>query len=134
MSSASAVMSHAGALAAVAASSRADARARLASSVGAAPRSGAPAPRTRAAVRARADSFSSGDAAPELVEGPRGEVYASADEALAYASRDDDDATEDSSSAEDPPSGDIGGCLTDNSWRGGRGKGELVRWPPVVYI
>ena len=83
-------MSHAGALAAVAASSRADARARLASSVGAAPRSGAPAPRTRAAVRARADSFSSGDAAPELVEGPRGEVYASTDEAFAYASRDGD--------------------------------------------
>lgn len=90
MSSASAVTSHAAALAAVAASSRADARARVASSVGAAPRSGARAPRARAAVRTRAASFSSGDAAPELVEGPRGEVYASADEALAYASRDDD--------------------------------------------
>ena len=95
MSSASAVTSHAAALAAVAASSRADARARVASSVGAAPRSGARAPRARAAVRTRAASFSSGDAAPELVEGPRGEVYASADEALAYASRDDDDAFED---------------------------------------
>ena len=88
MSSASAVTSHAAALAAVAASSRADARARVASSVGAAPRSGARAPRARAAVRTRAASFSSGDAAPELVEGPRGEVYASADEAFAYASRD----------------------------------------------
>ena len=95
MSSASAVTSHAAALAAVAASSRADARARVASSVGAAPRSGARAPRARAAVRTRAASFSSGDAAPELVEGPRGEVYASADEALAYASRDDDDAFDD---------------------------------------
>ena len=95
MSSASAVTSHAAALAAVAASSRADARARVASSVGAAPRSGARAPRARAAVRTRAASFSSGDAAPELVEGPRGEVYASADEALADARRDDDDAFED---------------------------------------
>ena len=46
-------------------------------------------------MRTRAASFSSGDAAPELVEGPRGEVYASADEALAYASRDDDDAFDD---------------------------------------
>jgi pentatricopeptide repeat protein len=90
MSSASAVVSHAAALAAVAASSRADARARVASSVGAAPRSVSRAPRARAAVRARAASFSSGDAAPELVEGPRGEVYASTDEAFAYASRDGD--------------------------------------------
>ena len=90
MSSASAVTSHAAALAAVAASSRADARARVASSVGAAPRSVSRAPRARAAVRARAASFSSGDAAPELVEGPRGEVYASTDEAFAYASRDGD--------------------------------------------
>ena len=90
MSSASAVVSPAAALAAVAATSRADARARVASSVGAAPRSVSSAPRARAAVRARAASFSSGDAAPELVEGPRGEVYASTDEAFAYTSRDGD--------------------------------------------
>ena len=82
MASASAVTTSAAAVSAVNALSRdAARRARLASSVGAAPRPNPTVLRQRAAVPPHAiRRESSGDS---LVEGPRGEVYASTDEAFA---------------------------------------------------
>jgi hypothetical protein len=81
MATSGAVTNHTAAVSAVGSFARDVARrARLGSSVGTAPCGNATARRARAAVPAHAAPFSSGDS---LVEGPRGEVYASADEAFA---------------------------------------------------
>ena len=81
MATSGAVTNHTAAVSAVGSFTRDVARrARLGSSVGTAPCGNATARRARAAVPAHAAPFSSGDS---LVEGPRGEVYASADEAFA---------------------------------------------------